>query len=367
MKLLQNHRDKVYMVLVFLLVATITFVRQHVQHPKHKQHADHIVAVETPTDTSRAINLGVYIENIYLNALSTQTYDADGWIWLRWSDAVEMERRRLNLNAEKMFEFQNRIDDFEFLLEPVHTEIKRKADGSYYQRFRFSGHFYIQEIDFRHYPFLSMTLPIEVELSEALGTRSSKPITLVADEKASGIGQFIDLEGFITESLDIKHFAHYYASALGDDDIPTPNIRPQIHFGANYHHAFWASYEKFFIPLGVVMMLTLISPSLSSNYWDARVGFPPMAILSLMFLQQETRADLPNLPYLTFIDMVYNACYVANMMLFIAFVWASNTLHNANDADRMATIARIDRIDQRIQIVLLIFLMFTGAANWIML
>ena len=366
MKRLRGSKEKGYAVLILVLLVTITLVRQHVQHPKPQQHADHIVAVETPTDTSHAINVGVYIENIYLNALSTQTYDADGWIWLKWSDAVEMERRRLNLSPEKMFEFQNRIDDFEFLLEPVHDEIRKRPDGSYYQRFRFSGHFYIQDIDYRHYPFLSMTLPIEIELSEPLGTKSTKPIHLLADAKSSGIGQFIDLEGFVTESLEVKHYAHHYASNFSEDDLPDHNQRPQVNFGVKYHHAFWASYEKFFIPLGVVMILTLITPSLSSNYWDARVGFPPMAILSLIFMQQETRAELPNLPYLTFIDMVYNTCYLANMLLFIAFVWASNTLHNAEDHNRIATITRIDRIDQRIQLVLFIFLMFTATTNWIM-
>ena len=126
-----------------------------------------------------------------------------------------------------------------------------------------------------------------------------------------------------------------------------------------------ASFLKHFVPLIVVMVLSLAAPSLSANYWDARIGFPPTAILTLIFLQQGSRADLPDLPYLTFIDMVYNTSYIANMLLFIAFVWASNTLHNAKDHERETTISKIDKVDSRIQIGLICFLTLMTLANWL--
>jgi hypothetical protein len=362
---LNQGRPKFFYLLFALVVLTIlTSIRYQFQHGEGASQPDHLIAM-TDGPSGTPLQIGAYIDNIYLSAQSTQTYDVDGWVWLRWPEKLEQERIKHHANPEQFLNFANRIDDFEFLLEPVYASVQQQQDGKYYQRFRFSGHFYVQHQDYRRYPFLTLTLPVVMELPELPWRRGSFPLTLTPDSEHSGLGQFIDLEGFITQGLQIDRYQHQYASTLGEETTLKPESRPQVHFVVKYQQSFSASFQKYFVPLIVVMVLSLMAPSLSASYWDARIGFPPTAILTLIFLQQETRADLPNLPYLTFIDMIYNTSYFANMLLFIAFVWASNTLHNAKDHDREATIAQIDRVDRRVQLALVSFMLLSAVGNWI--
>lgn len=353
-----------YILIALIVLAILTSIRYQYEHAKGGDQPDHLTAMtEAPTETP--LRIGVYIDNIYLNSQSTQTYDVDGWVWLRWPEKLEEARIKHHATPEQFLNFANRIDDFEFLLEPVYANVQHQQDGNYYQRFRFSGHFYVQHQDYRRYPFLTLTLPLMMELPELPWLRGSFPLTLTPDIEHSGLGEFIDLEGFITQGLQINRYQHQYASTFGEETTLNPESRPQIHFGVKYQQSFSASFQKYFVPLIVVMVLSLMAPSLSASYWDARIGFPPTAILTMIFLQQETRADLPNLPYLTFIDMIYNTSYFANMLLFISFVWASNTLHHAKDDNRDATIARIDRVDRRVQFALLAFIFLSAVVNWI--
>jgi len=118
------------------------------------------------------------------------------------------------------------------------------------------------------------------------------------------------------------------------------------------------------LPLITVMALALFSPSISSSGWDVRVGIPPTALLTLIFLQQTYQTWLPELSYITFLDSVYNVCYYANLMLFGLFLWGTNEYSMASEEEKPAVVERIDRIDRYFQVLLVAMLIIGISANW---
>jgi hypothetical protein len=122
-----------------------------------------------------------------------------------------------------------------------------------------------------------------------------------------------------------------------------------------------------FLPLVIVMTLVLFSLMLSASLWDIRLGVPPTALLTLIFLQQIHMDKLPDLPYITFLDMIYNICYGIILILFVLFLWGSNRLNRASEADKPFVIEYIDAIDSRFQIILPISLLVMSAAAWLVI
>jgi hypothetical protein len=99
------------------------------------------------------------------------------------------------------------------------------------------------------------------------------------------------------------------------------------------------------------MILVIYSPSLPSNCWELRVTIPPTIILSLIFLQQGYQSTLPELPYMTPMDSLYNGCYIVNLLLFVLFIFDIILLNEAPESKKEETIEKIKMMDRWIQIL----------------
>lgn len=88
-------------------------------------------------------------------------------------------------------------------------------------------------------------------------------------------------------------------------------------------------------------------------------------MLSLIFLQQTYQSGLPELPYVTFMDSIYNICYLTNMFLFGLYLWGSITYHSVSAKERSSAIARIAKVDLYFQMGLLGFIPLSIAAEWL--
>jgi Ca2+/Na+ antiporter len=113
------------------------------------------------------------------------------------------------------------------------------------------------------------------------------------------------------------------------------------------------------------MLITLVAPTLAASLWDVRIAIPSTALLTLVFLQQSYRQNLPFLPYITYLDQIYAVCYITTFALFCLFVWASNKLDQSSEEDKPALIARLNAVDFRVQIACIAFLVVTITLNWL--
>ncbi|WP_194270196.1 ligand-gated ion channel [Candidatus Methylospira mobilis] len=314
------------------------------------------------------VRIGFYIKNNYSVMPETKTFDSDGWIWLSWSQHAQDILTSRKITPEKWINFVNQVKDWDFKFNAVNPEPIRMKDGQYYQRFKYSGHFYINNLDFHKYPFHTLTLPIVLELVDFSSNTSDPVFSLIADEAKSGVGTYIDIMGYHTRNYRITTQTHEFGSnfglnVLGDKPVQTRQIAMEV----AYQQSANASILNYFLPLITVMALALFAPALSSSLLEVRLGIPPTALLTLIFLQQIYKDKLPNLPYLTFMDTVYNTCYLANVMLFALFLWGSNQLDHASEVERTRVIAKIDAINLRFQIGIVTIIFAIISVNWFLL
>jgi hypothetical protein len=60
-------------------------------------------------------------------------------------------------------------------------------------------------------------------------------------------------------------------------------------------------------------------------------GLPSTALLTLIFLQQFYKAELPSLSYLTFLDCLHAYSYIVSLVLSVLFLWGNNVFAKADD------------------------------------
>ena len=121
-------------------------------------------------------------------------------------------------------------------------------------------------------------------------------------------------------------------------------------FEISYRTNGWAAFYRFVLPWLAVMVILLLTPNLEGNLNDLRLAIPSTALLTLVFLQGGAHADLPALDYLTFLDKLYLFGYVVATAEFWLFVWGSNLISRAPEAEHTQVMDRINRVDLIYQI-----------------
>jgi hypothetical protein len=94
----------------------------------------------------------------------------------------------------------------------------------------------------------------------------------------------------------------------------------------------FTAFLQWLLPLLIVMAVVFLAPSLEASLGELRLAIPSTALLTLVVMQQTYQAELPPLPYLTFLDIVYAYCYVIAIAQFVLFVWGINVLAAAETA-----------------------------------
>lgn len=354
-----------YAIVILALMVIGTSYRHYDAQGTNMVHREVLLPIEGQQSPETAIEVGLLIDNVYAFEADKKTFDADGWIWLKWSQALHRKMLQVGASPDELFQFFNQVDDWDATLTPGSAAPIPMADGRLYQKFRFSGHFYVNELDFRLYPFQTLKLPLVVELTNEKLKGEGPALGVTLDKVHSGLGDYVDLGGYQTRGHEFRACLHEYKTSFGEPAATSgPRRLPQARMEIAYQKAPTAMWLKVLLPLITVMVLALFAPDISASGWDVRLGIPPMAILTLMFLQQTYQTWMPELPYITFLDTVYNLCYLANLVLFRLFLWGTNEYCAASEEDKPAVVARINRVDLYFQVGITAVIAFTIAANW---
>jgi hypothetical protein len=309
-------------------------------------------------DLQRAIDTGRHIENIYQLNLKDKTFWADGWYWIKWRPEIQNIIAAEKIPLNQVLEFTNEIESVNMVIEPDSTEPVKLDDGRLYQLFRFSGHFYVNDLNLAGFPFYDMNLPITVETRpDSLSCYEGGPpcVSLLPEKNISDtlIGQFADVNGYDMVGSLVKPFLHQYNTTFG---IGNASAFSSIDYGIVYKTNFLSAFWQYILPLLVVVGVVIASPSLPGSLGDVRLAIPTTALLTLIFLQQSYRADLPSLSYATFLDILYVYAYLVAIAFFLLFCWGSNYYHQASEGGELIAEQRIDRVDWRCQLAALISL-----------
>jgi hypothetical protein len=363
-----SHRRSIprWIVLAALLLALVLFARQIVpsREPAWRSAAsskaslrhDLPVSRPTPVDHRRTwrpfppgapeLRVGLLMKNIYNLQLESQTFSADGWYWLEWDDDLERILRDQSLKPDQLVEFANQVEAWDSQIDQETADAQRLGDGSRYQLFRFSARFYIDAIDERHSPFETVVLPVVVETRPEAFALSRAAVRLRPADTASPLtGDYSELAGYSLKRNWIVEGQNAYEMIGPRQD----EVYSQLAFRVAYGSEPWASFMKWILPLLIVMTIVLLAPSLESSLGEMRLAIPSTALLTLVFLQQTYKAELPTTPYLTFLDELYAYSYLVAVGLFILFLWGSNRMESAPPAQRPEVQRSINRIDSLCQ------------------
>jgi len=313
-----------------------------------------------------AIRIGIFAENIYDFNMTTQSFAAEGLVWVHWGQAFQEILDAEGVTIEQVVHPVNRVNSWDWMMKPFYMKPIVTATGDRYQLIRFAGRFYVDQLDLHRYPFEKLTAPIIWGLNVMSDVFSAEKVQIVADHSQSGVGSFIEVIGFATDKYEVNEYVQTYPTSFGYKDAGQKSQMPfsQVRLEVTYRKAPLASIQQYILPLLMVMLITLMAPSLAASLWDVRIAIPSTALLTLVFLQQTYRQNLPQLPYATYLDQIYVTCYMVTFALFCLFVWASNKLGTCTEDQRPEIIARLNKVDSWFQVICLIFLTTATTLNW---
>ncbi|MFM7267455.1 MAG: hypothetical protein ACKOZT_02550 [Cyanobium sp.] len=309
------------------------------------------------------ITLGAHLENAYNLSVPEQTFMADGWYWISWPEEVQRLIEANKIDTDKIVEVVNNIIDYDFSVEADSEAPVLRPDGRHYQLFRFSGSFYIAEFELGDYPFHALSLPLLFETRPlSFSLDGPTPVLLVPEPGQKGlVGAYATIKGYREVGVSIDPMIHHYATDFGNggrQDYALTELR------VYYRTPFLTAFLQWVMPLLIVMTVVFMAPSLEGSLGDLRIAIPSTALLTLVVMQQTYQAELPPLPYLTFLDKIYLYCYIVSIALFILFVWGSNAYTAADDHSLERVKRRVARADLGFQVIAIAGLVVVALLAW---
>lgn len=316
------------------------------------------------------VQVGVYANTASELDLSIPSYSSSGYVWLRWDEPLQRYLEENSASVEQRFSVINTlITDAPPQLQPVGQRPERLADGSYYQLFTYRGRYYLDQASFRHYPFMSVSLPVAIEVDDVDGGLTYRQLRLEPDIRNSGMGLYAHIIGWLNQGWSIAEYRHHYASnfGLGGEESDYSLILFEISFGTSS----WASFWRLLLPLAVLMAMVLLVFKVRPDEQDARASIPVTVLLTLVFLQQTYRDDLPVLPFLTFLDQVYVVAYVVTLVAFVLVIWIGRRYAEMEALEegpvRLALQQRLDDLDNSWPLLVVAFGGSAIALAWMLI
>lgn len=354
---------------ILALLALIVGLNEPRPHPLQ----DRVVPSGPVSTAPYTLTVGIYATNNHALNLAQPSFIGEGYLWMRWGAELEKLLEETGSGPDDLLVLENQVERWDGVRLKASAKPKQLDDGSFYQIYQYSNKFYIQNLTLRHYPFQWLELPIVIEPNDQTDRLLFKSLRLMPDADDSEIGRNIGLPGFVTQGWSFKEQRHRYASDFGLDtartDVPR-NDYSQLVFSVAYRRSIWASIWTMFQPLAVTLAVVILSPGLASNLWEVRLAIPTTVLLTLVFLQQGYKDQLPELPYLTYLDKIYAIAYLITLASFLLYLWGANQLAGAqaagaeNAEPSPQLLAKLDRLDHAFQFWALVALLSLGTLAW---
>lgn len=293
------------------------------------------------------LHVGLYPVNNYGVNFLDPSYQSSGYVWFGWDQKLQDYLEVNDYEPQRLFVPINSIGAApSTVFNPLGKGSIKRPDGTYYALFAYQGTFYVDQLDFRRFPFNAIGLPIMIEADDPDGSLDFNGLRLVPDIKDSGIGGYVDISGWVNRGWSFAEYRHHFATGFGLGEGESDYS--QAVFEVNYGTSVWASFWKLLQPLLVVMTMVVLIAKLPRDLDDVRVGIPATVLLTLVFLQQSYQSSLPTLPYLSFLDEVYVVCYAVSLITFVLSLWVARRRHDS-DTQSDPTVAAA--IEARIRLV----------------
>ena len=294
-----------------------------------------------PPASAQVVKVGVYAQSIYDLDLSSNTFYADAYVWLRWKGEID---------PSATLEFTNMVEEWGKLQEPLNPTPKTLPDGSKYQIFRVEGRF-VQPFTLAEYPLDHHTLSLEIEDT----VHGLDQLAFVIDREPSGVSENFQIPGWQMAGWMAETFKHSYGTNFGEAGQASDYSVALFQIVVRRPASFFVT--KLFLPLLIVVIAALVALFVHPRAIDARLALPLGSLLSAVFLQKSYTDTLPDLGYLILMDWIYLLSYPLILVVLIRAVWSCLALQAPDDA-RYAQIRQEDR--RILQVLAITFVCGTG-------
>ena len=307
---------------------------------------------------------GIYVANNFSLDLEVPSFSSKGYIWMRWGQSFQDYLVGRGLAVSEIISLENDINPETSVITPL-RDVRKFDDGTFGQGMLYTGDFYIDNLDLRRFPFNSVSLPVVLEVDDSIGDLTYDSLRLIPDLRDSGIGQYSDLFGWLTRGWSFGEFRHHFASGLGVSAVDEEYS--QLIFDVSYQRSSWSAFWTLIQPLVVVMASIVLITRVLTEF---RVEIPIAVLLTLIFLQDGYRSELPNLPYLSFLDSVYAIAYLLSIVSFALVLCLESLKRRATleQGDRRNLILnRIHVYEQSWPPISLLVMVLLSAASWLLI
>ncbi len=316
------------------------------------------------------IQVGVYVTSTYDLDLSVPSFSSNGYVWLRWDEPLQRYLRDRDASIDHRINLLNGLlSDADPVLQPLSETPEKLNDGSYYQLFSYIGRFYIDRASFRHYPFTTVSLPLVIEADDIDGQLDYANLRFEPDLQNSGMGLYASIIGWLNRGWSFAEYRHHYATNFGLGGVESDYS--QVVFDISYGTSAWAAFWRLLLPLAVLMTMVLMVFKVRPDEQDARASIPVTVLLTLVFLQQTYRSELPQLPFLTFLDQVYVVAYVVTLVAFVLVIWIGRRYQELEalpeGAEREMLERRLYRLDELWPLSVVVFSSISILICWLTL
>ncbi len=307
------------------------------------------------------VTVGVYLIDITNIDETRNTFDVEMDVTVNWTDsrlafdpAVAGSDRRIHVGAESE-NFHKGIWTAQIgVANPVgqlsigQEKITVFSDGRVAVEARV-GATCRSNLDFRHFPFDSQVLPINLE-SYAW---NNGVVALKPDLDRSGFAPEFVLAEWEVQSLsktqeDVRRVR---------DLTPFSNLKYEVRIQRQSGYYVW----KIFLTVFIIVCLTFVVFFMSDERLGRRAGISSTGILTVIAYQFVTTSSLPRVSYLTVADRVMTVSIIT-----IAATMAVSIIIDRISYENMALRLRIDKICRWVfPVVFLLVLGFVIGQHWV--
>ena len=302
-------------------------------------------AAATGPAVSVPITVSLDVGNVYGFSTRDKTYRVEGILRVSAPAAAVRQWLAAGVEPSELVRFGNLVEPWNSLMEPNGPLLPLGPNLG--RDYRFSGNFYSDEINFRSHPFGGLSLNLNLEaVASANGAVRTYPydsnlpdpslnvarIQLRADARDSSVSERTNMTGYQLRSWRLF------------------NTNGGVELALTYAPLGRSALVKWLLPLAITMLVMLLTPNLRASFSSERLAIPPVILLTLVFMQQAYRDQLPTLPYLTGLDQLYALSYGVTLVFFCEFIWCANLRDRLAEGFSAARNRRIERLELTMQL-----------------
>jgi hypothetical protein len=304
-------------------------------------------AAQAPSLPMVPIEIAMRLENIYGFSAKDKTYTVEGSFWLSFDQDAAALIVKAGVQPVDLVSFYNLVQPWNSQIEPLGEKPFLLEKGRLSQGYQFNALFYSNEINYYKSPFGQLPLSVILQPKQGALEGWADQVTLKAQRNGGELGRRAGLSGFDVAGWSFSTLNSGSTSTIG---FGPASMAGRVDFEVIYQANAWASLVKWILPLAIVMLVMLLTPTLRNSFRSERLAIPPVLLLTLVFMQQSYRETLPTLPYLTFLDGLYAYSYIVALAFFVLFIWSSNISEGINPESVPAIERRTDKMDRLVQL-----------------